>query len=194
MTFVAPMAQLKLRKTGNSLSTTWPKKLLARLNVKEGERLFVIETRHGVMVTPYVRQFERTMQNADQVIERFKRAYQTTRRRPGRRAGLTGGLPREAAHRPPPTIELQRRHAGVWRAQQSPSPASSRTDGTAGRRPAAVGEACVRSHMSGGFGRPEPRKRSRLGRRRGTTPPVRGRPHRGRPDPQPRTDGAWSRR
>lgn len=69
------MMQLKLRRTGNSLSTTWPKELLARLNVKEGDRLFVIETRHGVLVTPYDPEFERTMQNADEVIERFKQAY-----------------------------------------------------------------------------------------------------------------------
>lgn len=47
----------------------------SRLNVKEGDRLFVIETRHGVMLTPYDPQFERTMQNADQVIGRFKHAY-----------------------------------------------------------------------------------------------------------------------
>jgi antitoxin MazE len=69
------MTQLKLRRTGNSLSTTWPKELLSRLNVKEGDRLFVIETRHGMIVTPYDPQFERTMQNADRVIERFKNAY-----------------------------------------------------------------------------------------------------------------------
>jgi putative addiction module antidote len=69
------MTQLKLRRTGNSLSTTWPKELLSRLNVKEGDRLFVIETRHGFMVTPYDPQFERTMENADTVIERFKNAY-----------------------------------------------------------------------------------------------------------------------
>jgi putative addiction module antidote len=69
------MTQLKLRRTGNSLSTTWPKELLARLNVREGDRLFVIETPQGVMVTPYDPQFERTMQNADRVIERFKNAY-----------------------------------------------------------------------------------------------------------------------
>jgi antitoxin MazE len=69
------MTELRLRRTGNSLSTIWPKELLSRLNVKEGDRLFVIETRHGVMVTPYDPQFERTMQNADQVIERFKHAY-----------------------------------------------------------------------------------------------------------------------
>ena len=53
----------------------WPKELLSRLNVKEGDRLFVIETRHGVMVTPYDPEFERTMQNADEVIERCKHAY-----------------------------------------------------------------------------------------------------------------------
>lgn len=70
------MAQLKLRKTGNSLSTTWPKELLSRRNVKEGDRLFVIETRHGVMVPPYGPRFERTMQNADEVIERCKHAYE----------------------------------------------------------------------------------------------------------------------
>ncbi len=69
------MTELKLRRTGNSLSTTWPKDLLARLNVKEGDRLFVIETRQGVMVTPYDPQFERTMRNAERVIERFKQAY-----------------------------------------------------------------------------------------------------------------------
>lgn len=69
------MTQLKLRRTGNSLSTTWPKELLSRLNVKEGDRLFVIETRHGFMVTPYDPQFERTMESADTVIERFKHAY-----------------------------------------------------------------------------------------------------------------------
>jgi putative addiction module antidote len=69
------MTQLKLRRTGHSLSTAWPKDLLARLNVKEGDRLFVIETQHGVILTPYDPQFERTMRNADQVIERFKHAY-----------------------------------------------------------------------------------------------------------------------
>jgi putative addiction module antidote len=69
------MTQPKLRRTGNSLGTTWPKELLSRLEVKEGDRPFVIETRHGVMVTPCDPQFEQTMQNADQVIERLKHAY-----------------------------------------------------------------------------------------------------------------------
>ncbi len=37
--------------------------------------MFVTETRHGVVVTPYDPEFERTMENADRVIERFKHAY-----------------------------------------------------------------------------------------------------------------------
>jgi bifunctional DNA-binding transcriptional regulator/antitoxin component of YhaV-PrlF toxin-antitoxin module len=58
-----------------TLGTTSPNELRSRSNVKEGDRLVVIENRHGVMVTPYDPQFERTMRNADQVIERFKHAY-----------------------------------------------------------------------------------------------------------------------
>jgi antitoxin MazE len=69
------MTQLKLRKTGNSLSTSWPKELLSRRNVKEGDRLFVIETRHGVMVTPQIPSSSAPCRTRDEVIERFKRAY-----------------------------------------------------------------------------------------------------------------------
>jgi putative addiction module antidote len=49
------VTQLKLRKIGTSLSTSRTKELLSRLNVKEGDRLFVVEIPHGVMVTPMIR-------------------------------------------------------------------------------------------------------------------------------------------
>ena len=68
------MAQLKLRKTGNTLSTTWPKELLSRRNVKEGTGVRDW-TWHSVTVPPYGPRFERTMQNADKVIERCKHPY-----------------------------------------------------------------------------------------------------------------------
>jgi putative addiction module antidote len=38
------MPELKLRRTGNSLSTSWPKEALARMNAKEGDTLYAIET------------------------------------------------------------------------------------------------------------------------------------------------------
>ncbi len=75
------MVALKIRKVGNSLSTIWPKELLARLKVKDGDQLYAVETQHGVMVTPYDPQFEKTMQNAEKVIGRFKNAYKELSKR-----------------------------------------------------------------------------------------------------------------
>ncbi len=66
--------ELKLRRTGNSLATTWPKELLNRLNVGEGDNLYVVETPHGVLVTPYDPKFERTMQIAKGVMARDRDA------------------------------------------------------------------------------------------------------------------------
>jgi len=73
--------RLKLRKTGNSLSTTWPKDVLARLNVKEGDELYAIETLHGVMVTPYDPKFEKTMQIADEIMARDRDALKELAKR-----------------------------------------------------------------------------------------------------------------
>jgi len=66
--------ELKLRKTGNSLATTWPKEILNRLNVKEGDTLFAVETAHGVLVTPYDPKFEKAMEIARKVMARDREA------------------------------------------------------------------------------------------------------------------------
>lgn len=66
--------ELKLRRTGNSLATTWPKEILNRLNVTEGDRLYVVETPHGVLVTPYDPKFEKTMDIAKRVMARDRDA------------------------------------------------------------------------------------------------------------------------
>lgn len=75
------MTSLKVRKTGNSLSTIWPKELLARLNVKEGDQLYAVETQHGVLVTPYDPKFEKTMEHAEEAFRRFKNAYKELSKR-----------------------------------------------------------------------------------------------------------------
>ncbi|MBL4693655.1 MAG: transcriptional regulator [Magnetovibrio sp.] len=66
--------ELKLRKTGNSLATIWPKETLNRLNVKEGDKLYAVETPHGVMVTPYDPKFEKTMDAAKRIMARDRDA------------------------------------------------------------------------------------------------------------------------
>ena len=66
--------ELKLRKTGNSLATIWPKEILNRLNVKEGDRLYAVETVHGVLVTPYDPKFAKTMEIARGIMARDREA------------------------------------------------------------------------------------------------------------------------
>ncbi|MEX2648853.1 MAG: AbrB/MazE/SpoVT family DNA-binding domain-containing protein [Alphaproteobacteria bacterium] len=66
--------KLKIRRTGNSLSTIWPRDVLARLNVKEGDELYAVETTHGVLVTPYDPAFEKAMETAREVMARDRDA------------------------------------------------------------------------------------------------------------------------
>jgi putative addiction module antidote len=66
---------VKIRKSGNSMSVILPKEVLARLNVKEGDELFMVETQDGYSVTRHDPKFARTMEVAERVFDRFKNAY-----------------------------------------------------------------------------------------------------------------------
>lgn len=46
------MQTLKLRQVGSSTGAIFPKELLEKLNVKEGDELHVIETGNGILLTP----------------------------------------------------------------------------------------------------------------------------------------------
>ena len=45
--------RLKLRAVGTSTGIILPKETLRRLNVKEGDSLFAVETPDGYLLTPY---------------------------------------------------------------------------------------------------------------------------------------------
>jgi putative addiction module antidote len=62
------MVVLKLRKYGNSTGTTFPKELLHRLRVKEGDELFVIETPRGFELTPYDPEIAEQMDVAEKIM------------------------------------------------------------------------------------------------------------------------------
>ncbi len=66
--------ELKLRRTGNSLATTWPKEILNRMKVSEGDTLYAVETPHGVLVTPYDPKFQEAMEIAKRVMARDREA------------------------------------------------------------------------------------------------------------------------
>jgi putative addiction module antidote len=64
------MATLKLRAIGNSVGVVLPKELLARLNVGEGDTLYVIEAPDGFRLKRSDPAFERQMEEARRVMRR----------------------------------------------------------------------------------------------------------------------------
>jgi putative addiction module antidote len=73
--------RVKLRRTGNSLSTTWPKEMLVRMNVAEGDELYLVETQDGVLVTPYDPKVEQTLESARRIMARDRHALKELARR-----------------------------------------------------------------------------------------------------------------
>ena len=45
--------QSSIRQIGNSLGTTLPKDMLDRMHLEKGDPVFIIETEHGLLITPY---------------------------------------------------------------------------------------------------------------------------------------------
>jgi putative addiction module antidote len=66
------MVELKVRKFGNSLGVVLPKEVLARLNVGDGQRLYLSEAPEGgYRLVPYDPGFEQKMAKADDIIRRY---------------------------------------------------------------------------------------------------------------------------
>ena len=66
---------LQVRKIGNSIGVILPKELAARLNLKEGDKLFPIEqSGGGLVLTPHDPDFERAMEVARRGMKRYQNA------------------------------------------------------------------------------------------------------------------------
>jgi putative addiction module antidote len=64
---------LQVRKIGNSIGFILPKDTAARLDLKEGDRLFVIEQPGGAFVlTPHDPDFEKAMEIADEIMDKYR--------------------------------------------------------------------------------------------------------------------------
>jgi putative addiction module antidote len=67
------MVELKVRRVGNSLGVVLPKEVIGRLNLGDGERLFLIETADGsYRLTPYDPAFEKKMKKAAELMRRYR--------------------------------------------------------------------------------------------------------------------------
>ena len=66
---------LQVRKIGNSIGLILPKEMVARLNLKEGDKLFPVEQPGGTLVlTPHDPDFERAMTVARRGMKRYHNA------------------------------------------------------------------------------------------------------------------------
>lgn len=68
------MTTLKIRKVGNSLGATFPKEVLQKLKLQEGDTVYVTETPDGVQLTPYDPNFNQAMEAYRKVSNKYRNA------------------------------------------------------------------------------------------------------------------------
>jgi putative addiction module antidote len=67
---------LQVKKIGNSLGLILPKELLARLKLKEGDNLYVIEqTERGIKLSPYDPKHAKAMEIARRSFRKYADTY-----------------------------------------------------------------------------------------------------------------------
>jgi putative addiction module antidote len=74
--FDAEGAVLPIRKIGNSVGLILPKELLARLKLKEGDKLHVVEqTERGIKLSPYDPKHAKAMEFARRSFREYADTY-----------------------------------------------------------------------------------------------------------------------
>jgi putative addiction module antidote len=68
------LKQIRLRRSGGSVSATLPKELADRLNVQAGDALFAVETADGILLTPFDEATARAVQAAHEGARRYRNA------------------------------------------------------------------------------------------------------------------------
>lgn len=69
------MLDLKVRKVGNSLGVVLPKEVLSRLNLEDGDRVFLTEAPDGsYRITPYDPEFEKQAKIGKKFIAKYRNA------------------------------------------------------------------------------------------------------------------------
>ena len=66
------MPKLTVRKIGNSLGVTLPAQVTQALHVREGDQLYIYETRDGFRVSAYDPDFAEAMELAEDFMARYK--------------------------------------------------------------------------------------------------------------------------
>ena len=65
-----------IRRIGNSLGMTIPKKMLERHRLSQGDEVYIVETELGLLITPYDPDFAKAME----IYEEGAKAYRNAMR------------------------------------------------------------------------------------------------------------------
>jgi len=66
--------EVTLRQAGGSVSATLPKDMADRLRLEPGDRVLVIETDRGVLLTPYAADTEQALRAAAKAAKKYRNA------------------------------------------------------------------------------------------------------------------------
>jgi putative addiction module antidote len=66
--------QMAVRRVGGSVSITLPKDIAERLRIGPGDKVFLVETESGVLLTPFDPSFEQAMKIYERGATRYRNA------------------------------------------------------------------------------------------------------------------------
>ena len=66
--------EVTLRQAGGSVSATLPKDMADRLRLEAGDRILVVETERGILLTPYAPETERALTIAAKAAKKYRNA------------------------------------------------------------------------------------------------------------------------
>jgi putative addiction module antidote len=66
--------KVTLRQVGGSIGATLPKDMVDRLHLRAGDRVFVVETEKGILLTPYDPDFDRAMAAYERTAAKYRNA------------------------------------------------------------------------------------------------------------------------
>jgi putative addiction module antidote len=69
------MVELKVQKFGDSTGILIPDEMLRRMGVRAGDRVYLVETPEGYLLTPFDEEARRQIKIGLELIERYRETY-----------------------------------------------------------------------------------------------------------------------
>lgn len=68
------MKEVTLRQYGGSLGAVLPKAMTDRLNLAAGDKVYVLETEQGILLTPFDPEFARVLEAEERISKQYQNA------------------------------------------------------------------------------------------------------------------------